>query len=109
MILNYFPDNLAGQRFFAFDHAQAHVSLARATPTERRSNLANFLLDPMIDVVGPTVWSMNHQQAHDREARVFSVQPSQVLADELTGSPWWTWVNSKEHEALSAALLPIPS
>jgi hypothetical protein len=104
-VLNYFPTAPRAQAAFQFDHAQAHITLTRGTPVQRRSNLANFLLDPMINGIGPTVWGMNHQTAHDREARVFVVQPSQILADETTGSPWWTWVNSKEHEALSAALL----
>ena len=102
-VLNFFPTDPRAQAAFQFDHAQAHATLAQGLP--QQSNLALYLLDPMLGDFPASNWNQVHQTAHDAAAVWYGVQPSLQLIDETAGGPFWTFINDQEHRALATAQL----
>lgn len=110
--LLHYPSDERGQAAWAFDHQQEHVKLTAQMGSPTPFNLINYLLDPMPpDALDnpATLWSMNHQQAHDDAANYFNVQPSLTLVDTPTQRQapfqWYLFTNSREHNALNQAAI----
>lgn len=90
---------------FAFVHATEHETLSAQMASPTTFNLQRYLLNPAQPTGGAGSWDTVHQAAHDDGAAWYDVQPSLPMTDQQVGSPWWTFVNSSEHVALSGAAL----